>query len=181
MVTKYLLIVGVMLVFCGPITIAQNVEEIKDQERVETNEQSSQDNPDTEQTESTQLNINFGKIDFEIFGARSDEGKILVALYQSEEGFPKDSEKSIQRTIVEISDGSASGSFEDLSHGQYAISIFHDENNNEILDTNFVGIPKEGIGASRDAKSRFGSLKWKDAVFELADPHITIQITLRYF
>jgi len=40
--------------------------------------------------------------------------------------------------------------------GKYAVSVFHDENSNGKLDTNFLGIPREGVGASNNAKGHFG-------------------------
>ena len=40
----------------------------------------------------------------------------------------------------------------------------HDENDNKKLDTNLIGIPKEGFGYSKDAMGRFGPPKFDDAV-----------------
>jgi hypothetical protein len=37
---------------------------------------------------------------------------------------------------------------------------FRCENSNGKLDTNFVGIPREGVGASNDAKGHFGPPKF---------------------
>ena len=52
-------------------------------------------------------------------------------------------------------------------HG-YAIRYFHDENNNDELDTNFIGIPKEGFGFSNDAFGKFGPKKFKEWLFEVS-------------
>ena len=68
--------------------------------------------------------------------------------------------------------------FDDLPEGEYAISIFHDENNNNELDTNFLGIPKEGLGASNDARGHFGPPKYKDVKFYLKNGSKTITINL---
>lgn len=43
--------------------------------------------------------------------------------------------------------------------------VVHDENSNNILDTNWVGMPKEGIGMSNNAKGRMGPPKYLDASF----------------
>ena len=45
---------------------------------------------------------------------------------------------------------------------------FHDENSNEELDTNFIGIPKEGFGFSNDAFGKFGPKKFKEWLFEVS-------------
>jgi uncharacterized protein (DUF2141 family) len=36
-----------------------------------------------------------------------------------------------------------------VTPGDYAISVFHDENSNGKLDRNFMGMPKEGVGIKR--------------------------------
>jgi len=57
----------------------------------------------------------------------------------------------------------------DLKLGKYSFKYFHDENNNIELDTNVLGIPKEGYGFSNDAKGKFGPPDFDDTVFELKD------------
>jgi uncharacterized protein (DUF2141 family) len=47
--------------------------------------------------------------------------------------------------------------------GVYAVSAHHDANNNHRMDTNFIGIPKEGYGVSNDARGRFSAPKFADA------------------
>jgi uncharacterized protein (DUF2141 family) len=52
--------------------------------------------------------------------------------------------------------------------GDYGAQAFHDENSNDKVDQNFLGIPKEGVGFSRDAPIRLGPPKWAAAVFRTA-------------
>jgi len=52
---------------------------------------------------------------------------------------------------------SAQVAFTDLHDGVYAVSVFHDENENQKLDKDFVGIPKEGYGASNNPKKRWSA------------------------
>jgi len=47
----------------------------------------------------------------------------------------------------------------------YAVSVFHDENYNGKLDTNLLGIPREGVGASNDARGNFRPPKFGAAAF----------------
>jgi uncharacterized protein (DUF2141 family) len=49
-------------------------------------------------------------------------------------------------------------SLEDLSPGEYAIAMVHDENSNLKLDTNLVGAPVEGYAAS-GVNKRFSAPK----------------------
>ncbi len=69
---------------------------------------------------------------------------------------------------------------ENMPPGEYAISLLHDENDNEKMDTGLMGIPKEGYGASNDAKVTFGPPKFADARFPLTQNQTTIRIKMRY-
>ena len=52
--------------------------------------------------------------------------------------------------------------FTDLPAGVYAVSVFHDENMNQKLDKNFVGVPKEEYGASNNRGSeRKKRVRWR--------------------
>jgi uncharacterized protein (DUF2141 family) len=64
--------------------------------------------------------------------------------------------------------------------GRYAAQAFHDENRNGKVDRALLGIPKEGIGFSRDAPIRMSPPKWADAVFDFAGPRQTITLKARY-
>ena len=50
-----------------------------------------------------------------------------------------------------IVNGKATIAFPDLSYGEYAAILFHDENSNGILDHKF-GFPNEPMGFSNDWK-----------------------------
>lgn len=70
--------------------------------------------------------------------------------------------------------------FSDVPAGRYAISAYHDENDNNKLDRNFIGIPSEGHGFSRDAKGRRGPPEFDDAVLEIRDGANELAVTLNY-
>lgn len=55
----------------------------------------------------------------------------------------------------------------DLKPGKYAFKYFHDENNDKEINTNFMGIPKEGYGFSNNAKGKFGPPSFEKMIFEL--------------
>ncbi|MEZ4384179.1 MAG: DUF2141 domain-containing protein [Nannocystaceae bacterium] len=113
-------------------------------------------------------------------GFRSDEGKVMVALFRGSDGFPSSPDKAYRSAITKIRGGRASVDFIDLPPGEYAISVIHDENNNDTLDTNFLGIPKEGIGTSNNAKARFGPPKFRDAKFSVGAGDVTQRIKIVY-
>lgn len=97
-------------------------------------------------------------------GMESDKGKLFVAVYNNEKDFLK---KILKGTVVEVKDQKAMVVLKDISAGTYAISAFHDENENKKLDTNFLGIPKEPIGVSNNATGFMGPPKYKNAKFKV--------------
>jgi uncharacterized protein (DUF2141 family) len=65
--------------------------------------------------------------------------------------------------------------------GSYAVQAFHDENGNGEVDRGLFGIPKEGVGFSRNARIGLGPPKWRDAVFVHHAQAEVIAFDLRYF
>jgi uncharacterized protein (DUF2141 family) len=116
----------------------------------------------------------------EITGARNDRGQIICALFTPGNGFPSKGESAIAHTHTGISNGSAVCEFQGVTPGRYAVSVFHDENSNGKMDTNFIGIPKEGVGASNDAKGRFGPPKFDAAAFQYPGGRLELKIRLFY-
>ncbi|NQX85617.1 MAG: DUF2141 domain-containing protein [Flavobacteriaceae bacterium] len=96
----------------------------------------------------------------------SNKGKIIVGLYANSDDFLK---HIIDGKRVEINNKSCSVSFKNIPEGTYAISLFHDENNDGKMDTNFMGIPTEDYGCSNDARDFMGPPEWEDAKFELKE------------
>jgi len=97
-------------------------------------------------------------------GFDSDKGKVFVAVYNKKKDFLENLYKG--GTSI-ITDKKATFKFENLEKGEYAVSIFHDENGNNKMDTNFLGIPKEDYGCSNGAKAFLGPPKYDDAKFQL--------------
>ncbi len=115
-------------------------------------------------------------------GIKSDKGSVIVYLYESEDGFPTDLSKGKKiNQSIKASTEPIFFSVENLVEGkEYALAVFHDENDNGKFDTNFLGIPKEGVATSNNAKGRFGPPKFNDAKFKFV-PGIKLQpIRMRY-
>ena len=93
-----------------------------------------------------------------------NKGRILIALYESEESYMKESYKSAD---VLVKNNKAKFIFHSIKGGVYAFSFFHDLNNNKKLDTNFLGIPKEPYGFSNNKKGSFGPPKFSEASLEI--------------
>jgi uncharacterized protein (DUF2141 family) len=128
------------------------------------------------QAQPPQVNL----VHVEIDGLRNDKGQVLCALFSSAEGFPKNSAKAAVHAKSDISHGHAFCEFPGIPSGTYAVSAFHDENSNGKMDTNFMGIPREGVGASNNAKGHFGPPKFEAAAFHFSGGRTDLKITITY-
>jgi len=81
--------------------------------------------------------------------------------------FRNGNDEEVKAFTEKITDKQCIITVNDLKPGKYAFKYFHDENNNKKLDTNFIGMPKEGFGFSNDAKGKFGPPHFEDTVFEV--------------
>ncbi len=104
-------------------------------------------------------------------------GSIMIAVYNDPSKFLAPGE-GIAYGRVDATDQPASFTFTGLAPGEYAISSFHDVDGNGKLKTNFMGIPREPIGMSRDAKGVMGPPSYDDAVFTLPEEGAKLEITL---
>lgn len=109
-------------------------------------------------------------IEVSISGFKNEKGKAMVGLYNTEADFLKTTFKSF---AAKIFDGTVQVSFKDIPKGTYAISVYHDENDNDEFDRLFGMIPKEDYGNSNNIPPRFGPPKWEDARFEIKDDSVT--------
>jgi uncharacterized protein (DUF2141 family) len=115
-----------------------------------------------------------------IAGLRSGKGKCLVYLYNNKKGFPNDAAKAINKASGSILNGKSTIVLKDVPDGEYAVGIIHDENNNGKMDTNILGMPKEGVGVSNNAKGHFGSPSYEDSKFQVNRKSLIINITIKY-
>jgi uncharacterized protein (DUF2141 family) len=128
------------------------------------------------QAQVPQANI----IHVEISGLRSDKGEVECALFTSARDFPRNGEKAVAHAKAGILHGRAACEFGDVVPGRYAVSVFHDENSNGKMDTNLMGIPREGVGASNNARGHLGPPKFDDAVFSYSGGRLELSITVAY-
>ena len=103
------------------------------------------------------------------------KGSLKIAIYDQEKDFLK---KEVLWDGKEIESNKVEFTFKDLPVGSYAISLFHDENDNGKMDSNFIGIPTEPYAFSNNAKGRFGPPSFEDCRFEVKDGTQKIVISL---
>ena len=111
-------------------------------------------------------------------GLHDDQGQVVVRLFASRDGFPRNGDKAAHTGTAEIKGGAAEVSFTDLPAGTYAAIAFHDADGDGELKTNRIGMPKEGIGASNWTGGR---PTFKKSAFTLDDTaDVRLPITVQY-
>ena len=121
-----------------------------------------------------------GTIRVEVLDLHNSNGDVKCALFNGEAGFPGDSSKAFKTTTGTIQNNRAVCDFIQILPGDdYAIAVFHDENGNGQLDT-FLGIPREGVGASNDPSTTFGPPKYEEAKFKYSGGTQPVTIHIHY-
>ena len=113
----------------------------------------------------------------EIVNVKNEKGNLFLALFNSAESFEKD--QRFKSKVQKAEAGKVVAIWQGLPAGNYAFKIFHDENDNKAIDTNFFGIPSEAYAFSNNAKASFGPPDYEDAQFTL-DQNIVQTIKLKY-
>ena len=111
-----------------------------------------------------------------ITGLRSNLGNVHIAIYDDPEKFPAP-DGMIREIEVPISARVARYYFSGLDRRDYAIAVYHDENNNNSFDQGFLNIPLEDYAFSNKANVFLGPPSFSAAAFNLSKKkEIVIQI-----
>lgn len=122
-----------------------------------------------------------GRVEIILLDARSDQGLMTVELYDDNpEGFIKKLGR-IKRVRVPAQASETRLCLDAPGPGRYAVTVYHDENGNRKFDRNFVGIPEEGFGFSRNPKLDFGPPDHEEAAFDLAAEPVELRIHMTYW
>ena len=112
---------------------------------------------------------------------RSNNGNVLVSLFKDGVGYPDDATKAFRKTKLSITDKKASILFSNLPSGVYTVSILHDENDDQKMNKNGLGIPKEGFGFSNNVMGAFGPPSLSKTSFKHTATSLTQKdIRIRY-
>ena len=103
------------------------------------------------------------KLMLEVSGLSPKRGELYIAVFDSQDNFMK---KMATGVIIEVKGTTAIAEF-DLAAGNYAITMFQDENLNGELDLGQYGIPQEKYGFSNNAKPIMGPPSFETCSFEV--------------
>jgi uncharacterized protein (DUF2141 family) len=107
-------------------------------------------------------NLTLTPMHIQIKGVAANYGQLRIAVFNRAEGF-LDPKKVFYATSVRVDQrGVLHLKLPDFPDGWYAVSCFHDLNNNGILDKNLLGIPTEPYGFSNGARPKFRAPNWEE-------------------
>ena len=119
---------------------------------------------------------NAATLTIDVRGEVGDKGSVLVALYKVDDkwmGKASDARKApAKKEGVMVT-------FNDVAEGEYAISMFVDENNNGKLDANAIGMPIEPYAFSNDAMGIFGPPSFAQARFIVGKDNVIHVINIK--
>jgi|GEM_PF-176622 len=120
------------------------------------------------------------KLTIQVTDLRSRDGQLIFGVFKTKAGFPSDESKSVNWQVTQI-DTDTIVFVAQLPPGEYGASVLHDENNSNTMDTNLLGIPKEGYGVTNNPKPRFRSATFKESIFTLPAEGAELTISMQYF
>lgn len=103
-------------------------------------------------------------------------GNLFVAVFNDAGKFPD--KTPFQTMIIPTQSAPEIKVMLDLPDGDYAVSMFLDENKNGKLDTNFLGIPKERFGFSRNPRILTGAPSYQDCEINVSPETSVFDIRL---
>lgn len=108
--------------------------------------------------------VNAASINITVTNIKNIKGVVRIGIINKEKDFPYD---AFTGKKIPINGNSVNIKFTGLAPGEYAISVHHDENCNDKLDKNVLGVPLEGYCFSNNVKALVAPPKFKYAKFIL--------------
>ena len=110
---------------------------------------------------------------------RNNKGHFSVSIWDKSKGFPND---GFMKEILykELKSPSFSFTLKGLPYGDYALASLHDENEDGEMEYNWLGMPKEGFGFSKNYKVVMRAPKWEESVITLNSPKKEIEMKMQY-
>jgi uncharacterized protein (DUF2141 family) len=124
-----------------------------------------------------------GSLEVKFNSINSSKGQICLNLFNGHTGFPDGGKGSALKVAkcTAIVKGTAKFTFPNLPYGNYAISAIHDTNGDTRLNSNFLGIPTEGIGFSNNTVVVNAAPSFSESQFFLSGPKTEVSIKMQYF
>lgn len=117
-----------------------------------------------------------GDLTIRVDDVKAAHGQIMVALYDSADGFLK---RSIKAAAAPATAGSTTVVIDDVPAGEYGIALYHDANGNGKMDSNPMGMPAEDFAFSNNTRGNMGPPSFADAKFTVPQAGAAVTVSLR--
>ena len=119
-----------------------------------------------------------GTIVVNVSGIENNTGIIKIGLYNSESTFPTYGDH-FKGAEPNANTSGVSYTFTNITTGTYAISVWHDENEDKTMNRNLFGAPKENYGFSKNIYGTFGPPDFDEVSFKVeANKSVNLGINL---
>lgn len=115
----------------------------------------------------------------QLTGLRSTKGTVMLCLTARPANFP-DCKSRADARFVNVPATQASAMFTGVPAGRWAVAVVHDQDGDGKLDT-LLGVPREGIGFTRNPKLGWGPPSFESAAVEMGDDDRVERVRLKYF
>ncbi len=109
-----------------------------------------------------------GKLHIKITDIQEYSGRMQIGIYNNPDDFPIDGQE-YQIIYLPVQGNEVSHTVKALPQGEYAVAFYHDINMDSICNLNFLGIPKEGYGFSRNYRPKFRAPEFEETVITVDD------------
>ena len=116
-----------------------------------------------------------GDLTITVNGIKNNRGTVRIGLFDSKESY-NDKKEMFRGAKIKAENNMATWQVESIPFGEYAIKAFHDEDGDDKIDTNFLGIPTESYGFSNNAKGVLGPPSFEKAKFYFGKHEMHIEI-----
>lgn len=120
-----------------------------------------------------------GDLSIEVANLRSDRGVVMICLTATPANFPDCHARADARFLNLPADRPA-GVFPQVPSGRWAVAVIHDQDGDGRLDT-VLGVPREGIGFSRNPRLGFGPPPFDSAAVVVSGNGQREIVRMRYF
>ncbi|MDX9719466.1 MAG: DUF2141 domain-containing protein [Myxococcota bacterium] len=115
-----------------------------------------------------------------VSGFENANGVARIVVYDAQGSFPRPKGSARASSVERIEDGQVQASFAELPLGDYVVLVLHDANDNDELDTNFLGMPQEGYGISKNRFTSVGAPDYEEGAFTLPPEGSSLAIEMKY-